>query len=312
MCVISGDLTWDALNQGKASVRNVGNTRLAMRVVQDDMGFGMTDGAYNVSYKARVGSGAVWASYNPNASAKTLADELDLSELDEMDFSIYVKKFPPQYVGDNYNGTMTLSAVSKPHLTCPIAAPVVDGVVNAGEWEGCTELSLTGDKGTACIIAYPDYMYVLYQLNDPTDDRALPSSPGNDKLGININPDPTQPLGWGKPYDIVFQTGSDPAAFTTPSPDEPGSSGLSDGWETEWVIGNDQLPLPASVQTMTPAYAGLRISEWRIPLSSISGLVSGSILKVGGGADIESGSYSFPTTLNWADPYGTFVDIIVK
>jgi len=124
--IISGDLTWDALNQGKASVRNVGNTRLAMRVVQDDMGFGMTDGAYNVSYKARVGSGASWASYNPNASAKVLDDELDLSELDEMDFSIYVKKFPPQHDGDSYTGNMTLSAVSRAHLTCPITDPTQD------------------------------------------------------------------------------------------------------------------------------------------------------------------------------------------
>jgi len=117
--IISGDLTWDSvLNQGRASVRNVGNTRLAMRVQQNDMGFGMTDSAYNVAYKARVGSGATWASYAPFASAKVLADELDLSELDEMDFSIIVSKFPPTHVGDIYNGDMTLSAVSKAHLAC--------------------------------------------------------------------------------------------------------------------------------------------------------------------------------------------------
>lgn len=117
--IISGDLTWDAvLNQGRASVRNVGNTRLAMRVQQDDMGFGMTDGAYNVGYKARVGSGATWASYTPNAAARVLADELDLSELDEMDFSIIVSKFPPTHVGDSYTGDMTLSAISRAHLPC--------------------------------------------------------------------------------------------------------------------------------------------------------------------------------------------------
>ncbi len=118
--IISGDLSWDALNAGRASVRNVGNTRLAMRVQQDDMGFGMTDNAYNVAYKARVGSGATWASYAPFASAKVLADELDLSELDEMDFSIIVSKFPPTHADYNYTGNMTLSAVSKAHLTCCI------------------------------------------------------------------------------------------------------------------------------------------------------------------------------------------------
>ncbi len=116
--IISGDLTWDAMNAGRASVRNVGNTRLAMRVVQDDMGFGMTDSAYNVSYKARVGSGATWSTYAPNAAPRVLADELDLSELDEMDFSITVSKFPPTHDGDSYTGNMTLSAISRPHLVC--------------------------------------------------------------------------------------------------------------------------------------------------------------------------------------------------
>ncbi len=116
--IISGDLAWDAMDAGKASVRNVGNTRLAMRVEQDDMEFGMTDGAYNVSYKARVGSGATWASYAPFAAPKVLDDELDLSELDEMDFSIIVSKFPPTHIGDSYTGDLTLSAVSRPHLLC--------------------------------------------------------------------------------------------------------------------------------------------------------------------------------------------------
>ncbi len=116
--IISGDLNWDlVLNSGKASVRNVGNTRLAMRVQQDDMDFGQTDGAYNVSYKARVGSSASWATYTPSV-LKTLVNELDLSELDEMDFSITISKFPPTHVGDIYEGDMTLSAISRPHLTC--------------------------------------------------------------------------------------------------------------------------------------------------------------------------------------------------
>ncbi len=115
--IISGDLTWDALNQGKASVRNVGNTRLAMKVWQDDMGFGKTDGNWNVKYDARVGSLAPYANYRPEVTRR-LNDELDLSELDEMDFSIDVSKFPPTHECDSYVGTMTLSAVSVPHLTC--------------------------------------------------------------------------------------------------------------------------------------------------------------------------------------------------
>ncbi len=113
--IISGDLTWDTLNQGPASVRNVGNTRLKMKVTQDDMGFGQTGGVYNVKYDARVGSLVTFSSYWPLATP-TLNDPLDLSELDEMDFSIDVSKFPPTHTGP-YSGTMTLSAVSTPHLT---------------------------------------------------------------------------------------------------------------------------------------------------------------------------------------------------
>jgi len=116
--VISGDLTWDALNTGGASVRNIGNTRLSMKVLQNDMGFGKTDGIWNVKYDARVGSDAAdWSYYFPEVTKK-LADMLDLSELDEMDFSIDVSKFPPTHEADSYTGTMTLSAVSEAHLEC--------------------------------------------------------------------------------------------------------------------------------------------------------------------------------------------------
>jgi len=115
--IISGDKTWAPnTTDNKASVRNVGNTRLTMRVWQNDMGFGKTDGNWNVKYDARVGSLASYAVYSPEVT-KTLADQLDLSELDEMDFSIDVSKFPPTHTDVNYTGTMTLSAVSAAHLT---------------------------------------------------------------------------------------------------------------------------------------------------------------------------------------------------
>jgi len=117
--IISGDLTWnDTIGANPATVRNVGNTRLQMGVEQDDMGLGMTDGIYNVKYDARVGSTASFANYNPYANVKWLQDELDLSELDEMDFSILITKFPPTG-GESFTGTMTLSAKKVNHLPCP-------------------------------------------------------------------------------------------------------------------------------------------------------------------------------------------------
>lgn len=116
--IISGDLTWDGSpGTNHASVRNVGNVRLAMQVWQNDMNLGKTDGNWNVQYDARVGSSASFANYWPEQT-KTLADELDLSELDEMDFSIEVFKFPPTGTGDNFSGTMTLSAVKRAFASC--------------------------------------------------------------------------------------------------------------------------------------------------------------------------------------------------
>jgi hypothetical protein len=115
--IISGNLTFNSpVNSGPASVRNTGNTRLSMKVRQDDMGFGKTDGIWNVKYDGRVGSSAAWKNYSPEQLVK-LSDALDLSELDEMDFSIEVSKFPPTHEGP-YTGNMTLSAVSEDHLVC--------------------------------------------------------------------------------------------------------------------------------------------------------------------------------------------------
>jgi len=119
--IINGDLTWDSpVGTNHASVRNIGNTRLQMSVLQNDMGLGKTDGNWNVQYDGRVGSSAAFAVYSPDTTT-VLANLLDLSELNEMDFSIDVSKFPPTHVGP-YTGTMTLTAGSVPHLTCSTQA----------------------------------------------------------------------------------------------------------------------------------------------------------------------------------------------
>lgn len=118
--IINGDLTWNTMDQGGASVRNVGNTRLVMKVQQDDMGLGQTDNLWNVRYDGRVGSEAAFKNYSPNAL--TLLDNpLNLSETDEMDFSIDIFKFPPTHAGNEYTGNMTLCAASAAHLTCDTA-----------------------------------------------------------------------------------------------------------------------------------------------------------------------------------------------
>jgi hypothetical protein len=115
--IINGDLVWNSpVNSGLATVRNIGNTRVQISVNQDDMGFGKTNGLWNVKYDARVGSNAAFAVYDPLVTT-VLEDSLDLSELDEMDFSIDVAKFPPTHTGP-YVGTMTLSGAAVAHLLC--------------------------------------------------------------------------------------------------------------------------------------------------------------------------------------------------
>ncbi len=115
--IINGDLTWNnPVDSGLASVRNVGNTRMALTVKQDDMNFGKTGLNWNVYYRARVGNmEADWTQYDPNQEV-TLNDDLDLSELDEIDFAIYVKKFP--ITETTYSGSMTLGATYVDHLVC--------------------------------------------------------------------------------------------------------------------------------------------------------------------------------------------------
>lgn len=111
--IINGDLAWGT---PMATVRNVGNTRAAITISQDDMHFGKTGLNWNVYYKARVGSEfGDWTQYDPNVTV-TLNDELNLSEKDEIDFAIFVRKFPDDVT--NYSGTMTLGAVQKDHCLC--------------------------------------------------------------------------------------------------------------------------------------------------------------------------------------------------
>ena len=190
-----------------------------------------------------------------------------------------------------------------------LTIPELDGIVSLGEWDDATEISVTGDMGTVKVLATTDYLYVLFDVVDSTDARLGENQVGNDKIGLNINPTDGGP--WGKPYDIIFQTGADPAAFTTTLP-EGLSSGISDSWYTEWVIDGTQYDLPPDLDTITLYSEGMRVSEWKVPLASIAPS-TGDVLKVGGAADNlgDSGnSYVYPIGLLWADT-STYVNIIV-
>jgi len=192
-----------------------------------------------------------------------------------------------------------------------VGPPTIDGVITSGEWTGATVIPVANSMGTVYAIAHADYLYVLFDVVDSTDARLGENLIGNDKISMNINPTPGAP--WGMPCDIIFETGTDPAAW----PIGP-TCGQTDGYETNWVINGSQAALPADVLTMTlyNYTAGKRISEWKIPLASIAPLPD--TLKVGGACDnlhapggAQGNSYRYPDGLDWGD-VDTYVDVSVS
>lgn len=187
----------------------------------------------------------------------------------------------------------------------PVSAagpPTIDGVIDAEEWAGATLIPVVSNMGTVSVIAFPDCLYVLFEVLDSTDARLGQNLHGNDQTSININP--TDGALWGMPCDIIFQMGADPNAWGGTS------SGQTDGWETDWRIdGIQQGSLPGDLETKTLYSGGVRISEWKIPLATINPLPS--ILKVGGAIDVGDGSsYVYPVGLDWGDA-STYMDIPV-
>lgn len=116
--IISGDLSFAAAkNSDGATVRNIGNTRLQLSALEDDMGLGQTGTMWNVTYVARVGNGeSDWTNYLPKAKT-WLTKSLDLSETNEMDFSVLVSKFPLG-TGPNYTGSVILGSRAADPLLC--------------------------------------------------------------------------------------------------------------------------------------------------------------------------------------------------
>jgi len=182
--------------------------------------------------------------------------------------------------------------------------PEIDGVIGEGEWDGALEIDVASSMGTVKVLATKDYLYMLFELVDSTDAREGQQA-GNDKTSININPTDAN-LPYGKPYDIIFETGTDPAAWQMPT------CGQTDGYETNWVVNGFQEPLPDDLLTKTIFYGtGRRIVEWKIPLAAIAPSPEDT-LKLGGNCDIDivgsgASSYRFPPTLEWAIE-STYVD----
>ena len=115
------------------TVRNTGNVRLDMKIAQDDMGLGYqtdTTDNWNVEYDARVGDLEIdWKVYEPFGMKGEVPEScdyiplngeiLDLSEIEEMDFSIHViEKWPGNLT--SYTGNMWLSADKADFGSCDV------------------------------------------------------------------------------------------------------------------------------------------------------------------------------------------------
>lgn len=185
--------------------------------------------------------------------------------------------------------------------------PTIDGVINAGEWDEAEVIPVAGGMGTVSVIAYTDYMYVLFDVVDVNDARTqYVNEIGNDQISINVNP--TDGGSWGFPYDLIFETSALSAADGGHHqlPWNPKvNSGTIDGWATRWFPNDAQQNLPVDLASATMYSGGRRVTEWKMPLAS-------SVApKVGGAVDVGNGnSYVYPVGLNWSDP-ATFVDIPV-
>jgi len=167
--------------------------------------------------------------------------------------------------------------------------PVIDGVITEGEWDDAVVMEVASNMGEVRAKKMGGYLYVLIDVQDSTDARLGENVKGNDQVGFNINP--TDMASWGHPYDIIFQTGADPNAWGG------SSSGQTDGWETQWSLENvQQAAFPADLETMTIYDAGQRVSEWKIPLGSVTPTLVGGAIDVGDG-----NSYAFPVGLDWTN-----------
>lgn len=113
--LLTGDLVWG--NSGLPTVRNTGNTRLQIRVAQNDFGLGKTGDQWNIAYQARVGEKAIFTNYFPEEIA-ALKDYLELGQSAKVDFGALITKFPETSKDAAFAGTMTLTGEKVEGLKC--------------------------------------------------------------------------------------------------------------------------------------------------------------------------------------------------
>lgn len=115
--VLAGNETFLA-NDGRPTLRNIGNTRLEIAIKQNDMGLGrQSETGWNLTYQARVGKDANFTNYWPETWA-TLANSMNLEQTSQLDLAVEVLKFPEASAGEHYVGKLFLNATAAPQLMC--------------------------------------------------------------------------------------------------------------------------------------------------------------------------------------------------
>ena len=165
----------------------------------------------------------------------------------------------------------------------------------------------SGISANVSMHADPNYLYVSFTVNDTTDARLGQNIHGNDAIGVNINP--TNGGSWGKPYDIIFQMGADPASWGG------FNSGPKDGWQTCWTIDGLSGALPANLETTTTydTVSGTRTTTIKIPLVALANFTEPNKLNVSMSFDVGDGkSYEWPDGMVWGTVSTYFVVDIVQ
>lgn len=114
--IIEGDTVWGSSTH--PTVRNVGNTRMQIKIWQDDFGLGKTDNIWNIEYRTRIGKNMEFVNYYPEQSI-SLLEPLNLGQKVNIDFAVLVNNFSEknkkQY---SFFGEMILSAGTADNFLC--------------------------------------------------------------------------------------------------------------------------------------------------------------------------------------------------
>lgn len=109
---VLGDSVW---GNASPTIRNTGNTRLTVKIKQNDFGFNEKRVAdRRIFYHGRVGD-AAYTDFSPDKSA-TLDNPLELGAITNIDFGVLVKHFPS--AENHFQGEIIMTAESMPYLAC--------------------------------------------------------------------------------------------------------------------------------------------------------------------------------------------------